>query len=299
MGWDLQRTLEPLGDLVALGRAGLDLTDQDSIRRRIREQNPRIIVNAAAYTAVDRAETDQETAMAVNGIAPGVLAEEARRLGALLIHYSTDYVFDGSKTGAYDEDDIPSPINTYGATKLAGERAIEEAGGLYLIFRTSWVYSHRGQNFLLKILQLARQRDRLTIVADQIGAPTSSHSIARATADICSLQLGLGNTADDGTLAERARNYTGIYHMSASGQTSWFGFAQAIFGEALRLRLPGIIPSLEIVPVTSEEYPAAAPRPKNSILSNSKLNEFAGTKVADWSRAIPGVLGMVGGNSQA
>ena len=290
VGWDLQRTLEPLGDLVAMDRASLDLTDKDSLRRRVREHHPRIIVNATAYTAVDRAETEQETAMAVNGTAPGVLAEEARRLGALLIHYSTDYVFDGSKTGAYVEEDIPNPINVYGKTKLAGERAIQSVGGLYLLFRTSWVYSHRGENFFLKILQLAKQRERLTIVADQIGAPTSSHSIARATADVCSMKLGLGNTSHEGAFAGRAQEYAGIYHMSASGETSWCGFAQAIVGEALKMGVPGIIPSLQIAPITSDEYPTPAPRPKNSILSNRKLNEVLGTKIDDWSRGIPEVL---------
>lgn len=280
----------PLGELVALDRTGVDLRDKDSIRRQIRERNPRIIVNAAAYTAVDRAETDQETAMAVNGIAPGVLAEEARRIGAVFIHYSTDYVFDGCKTEAYAEQDIAHPLNTYGRTKLAGEQAVESAGGLYFIFRTSWIYSHRGQNFFLKILQLAKQRDRLTIVADQIGTPTSSHSIARATAEVCSLRLGLGNSAQESALHERAREYTGLYHMTASGHTSWCGFAQTIIAEALKLGVPGIIPSLQIMPITTDEYPAPAPRPKNSILSNRKLNEVLGISIADWACEIPRVL---------
>ena len=213
VGWELQRTLAPLGEVVVLDRRQLDLSDPDQIRERVREISPDLIVNAAAYTAVDRAEAEPEPAMAVNGTAPGLLAEEAKRIGAAIIHYSTDYVFDGAKTTPYTEEDAPNPLNVYGRTKLAGEQAVQAAGVPHLILRTSWVYGMRGKNFLLTILRLAREREELKIVDDQIGAPTWSRTIAEATAQI----LTSGAWPVSGA--------SGIYHLTASGSTSWYGFA--------------------------------------------------------------------------
>ena len=184
VGWELQRTLQTLGDVVACDRGTLDLSDPDSIRGKVREIRPDVIVNAGAYTAVDRAESEPELAMAVNGVAPGVLAEEAKQLGALLLHYSTDYVFDGTKAEPYLESDAPNPVSVYGSSKLAGEKAVEAVGGAYLIFRTSWVYGGRGKNFLLTMLRLAGEREELRVVDDQFGAPTWCRTIAEATAQV-------------------------------------------------------------------------------------------------------------------
>ena len=215
MGWELQRSLAALGDVVATNRHELDLRDSTAIRRTVREARPDIIVNAAAYTAVDNAESEPDIAMQVNAIAPGILAEEAKRLGALLVHYSTDYVFDGSKKSPYKEEDAPNPLSVYGRTKLDGEQAIAASKCRHLIFRTSWVYSSRGRNFLLTILKAAREKPELRVVDDQFGAPTSSVAIADATARV--LQV---------------TGPQGLYHMTAGGRTSWFGFAQAILRNA-------------------------------------------------------------------
>src|SRR5688572_17220170 len=214
VGWELQRSLAPLGELVALDRAGMDLSDPDSIHRAIADARPAVIVNAAAYTAVDRAESEPDLAMRINGIAPGIIADEAARIGALMVHYSTDYVFDGTRDAPYREDDPPSPLNVYGRTKLAGEEAVRAAGGAHLIFRTSWVYAARGSNFLLTMLRLAGERSELGIVNDQVGAPTWARSIAELTA----LALGTGG-ADPG----RARDASGVYHLAAGGSVSWYG----------------------------------------------------------------------------
>src|SRR5688572_7979721 len=201
LGWELQRSLAPLGGLVALDRAGMDLADPDSIHRAIADARPEVIVNAAAYTAVDQAESEPDMAMQVNGIAPGIIAEEAARIGALMVHYSTDYVFDGAQDAPYREDDRTAPINVYGHTKLAGEEAVRAAGGAHLIFRTSWVYAARGSNFLLTMLRLARERSELRIVDDQVGAPTWARTVAEATAQV----LGAGPGP--------ARERSGVYHL--------------------------------------------------------------------------------------
>jgi dTDP-4-dehydrorhamnose reductase len=272
VGWELQGTLAPLGRVVACGRAELDLASPDSIRARLREVKPDIIVNAAAYTAVDKAESEPALAMAVNGTAPGILAEESRRLGALLAHYSTDYVFDGEKTEPYVETDPPNPINAYGRSKLAGEQAIAAAGCTHLIFRTSWVYGARGRNFLLTILRLARERDELRIVEDQVGAPTSAPAIARATAQV--IRQARSRNGSDTAF--------GVYHMSAAGRTAWYGFAQAILnraGDMLDAR-----PSL--VPIPSSAYPTPAPRPKNSMLCCEKLMAEFGVGLAPWEQGL-------------
>ncbi|MDO9064018.1 MAG: dTDP-4-dehydrorhamnose reductase, partial [Sulfuricella sp.] len=218
VGWELQRTLATLGDVVAIDRQGMDLANPDSIRSAIRIIRPDLIANAAAYTAVDKAESEPELAMAINGIAPGIMAEEAKRLGAAMIHYSTDYVFDGTKTSPYTEEDAPNPLSVYGKTKFAGEQAILAVGIPHLIFRTSWVYGLRGRNFLQTILRLAKERDELKVVDDQIGAPTWSRMIAEATSQILA-QSFLPLTPHPSLLTQ----YGGIYNLTAAGRTSWCG----------------------------------------------------------------------------
>ena len=225
VGWELERTLAPLGEVLAFDRKGFDLAEPDEICHSLRELKPDIIVNAAAYTAVDRAEAESDMAMAINATAPGIMAEEARRLGALLVHYSTDYVFDGAKSAPYTEEDATGPVNTYGRSKLAGERAIWESGCRHLIFRTSWVYGTRGGNFLRTILRLAAERDELRVVDDQIGAPTWCRMIAEAS----SLALARPDVP------------VGLYHLAGSGETSWFGFARAILKLSQTERKPALL----------------------------------------------------------
>src|ERR1035438_209135 len=220
VGWELRHKLACLGPVVGVEYPEIDFTKPDSIRNAVRAAAPAVIINAAAYTAVDKAETEPEIAMAINGTAPGVLAEEARRLGSILVHYSTDYVFDGAKQSAYLETDTPNPQNVYGKSKLAGDEAIQAVGGDYLILRTSWVYGARGSNFLLTMLRLAMERDELQIVDDQIGAPTSSECIAQATANILAQLLAPSGRGLDGR--------SGTYNLTSTGETSWFGFAKAL-----------------------------------------------------------------------
>jgi dTDP-4-dehydrorhamnose reductase len=269
VGWELNRTLAPLGEVIAPDRGKLDLGAADSITRAVREARPAVIVNAAAYTAVDRAESEPELAMRVNGVAPGILAEEARRLGALLVHYSTDYVFDGTEVRAYLEDDAPAPLNEYGRTKLAGERAIRASAGAHYIFRTSWVYAARGSNFVRTILRLARERSELRIVDDQIGAPTWARAIAEMTAQVLS-----------GVEAGNARERAGLYHFTAAGAVSWCGFAQAILDRAQSTCPDMSIPRL--VPIPSSEYPLPARRPRNSRLDTSRLAAAFGLVPQRW-----------------
>lgn len=253
------------GDLVATERSTLNLADSGAIRRVVREVKPDAIVNAAAYTAVDRAESERELAMAINAAAPGALAEEARRLGALLVHYSTDYVFDGEKREPYVEDDAPNPLNAYGASKLAGEQAILASGCRYLILRTSWVYGPRGGNFMLTILRAARERPELRVVDDQVGAPTSSLAIARATAQLL-----------------RTPGAAGLYHLSAAGKTSWCGFARAIL-ERAAIATP-------VVPIRSADYPSPARRPRNSLLDNSRLRSAFSLSLPSWEEGLAEVM---------
>ncbi len=273
VGWELQRTLAPLGQVIAVDRQVLDLSKPDSIRSVIREVKPDLIVNPAAYTAVDKAESEPELAMVVNGIAPGIMAEEAKRLGAAMIHYSTDYVFDGKKASPYTEEDAPGPINVYGKTKLAGERAIEAVGIPHLILRTSWVYGMRGKNFLLTILRLAQERDELKIVDDQIGAPTWSRMIAEATAQILA-QSVLPLPHHPLPIAE----VSGIYNLTAAGSTSWCGFTQAILENAQ--------PGMRVSPILTAEYPLPAPRPLFSLLSNDKLSRTFGISLPPWDESL-------------
>jgi len=251
VGWELGRALAPLGDLVATDRAALDLADFDAIRRVVREARPEVIVNAAAYTAVDQAESEPGLAMRVNGEAPGVLAEEARRLGALLVHYSTDYVFDGAKAAPYVEEDAPSPLNVYGRSKLAGERAIAAGGCRHLILRTSWVYGARGRNFFLTVARRARAGEALRVVDDQTGVPTSSSFLARSTAAIVPC-MASGKHAPGGNL----------WHLVPRGRTTWCGFARAIVA-ALGLQA-------RVDAIRTEQYPAAARRPRYSVLEGRR-----------------------------
>lgn len=275
LGWELRRALAPLGHLTALGRQELDLTDVEAIRQVVRHAGPTLIVNAAAYTAVDRAQQERETAFAINAVAPRVLAEEARRLGAALIHYSTDYVFDGAKSAPYREIDAPRPLNVYGESKLEGERAIEAVAPPHLILRTSWVYGLRGGNFLLTILRLARERDSLRVVDDQIGAPTWSRLIAEASAAI------VAQAHAHGGITEFLADKGGLYHLAAGGQTSWCGFAQAIVAHApLLSRRP------PVAPIPSREYPLPAPRPAYSVLDSSRAARVFGVVLPDWQASL-------------
>jgi len=273
VGFELARTLQGLGKVVALDRSGLDLADLDQVRRVVREIRPGLIVNPAAHTAVDKAETDVEAAMRLNAEAPGVLAEEARKIGAALVHYSTDYVFDGTKTGLYAEDDPVNPQNVYGKSKLAGEQAIANSGCSHLIFRTSWVYGTRGKNFLLTMLRLGAERSELSVVADQFGAPTWANTIAALSANVLA-QAVAPNQSD------WWEKHSGIYHLTASGATSWHGFAEAIF-EFLDLEKK---PTVKPIPAAA--YPTPATRPSNSRMSNEKLAATFGVRAPDWREAL-------------
>ena len=269
VGWELARTLASLGEVLAPERSSLDLAVPDQIVSAVRSVRPDVVINAAAYTAVDQAESEPDRAHAINATAAGILAEEAKRAGALCIHYSTDYVFDGSKPSPYVEEDEPHPLNAYGRSKLAGERAIRGVNGPHLILRTSWVYAARGKNFLLTIRRLLRERSELRVVSDQIGAPTSASMLAEVTAELLR-RCGVSSLGD-------AR---GIYHVTASGFTSWHGFATQI------ARLESLDSTVRIIPVTSSEYPSAARRPANSRLSTEKLSRQFGVALPSWQASL-------------
>ena len=279
LGTELQRSFSTAGTILAWDKERFDLANPEQVREAVRESAPDIILNASAYTAVDRAESEPDLAMAVNAGAPKILAEEAKRSGALLVHYSTDYVFDGTKSGAWVEDDTPHPLNVYGASKLAGEQAIARVGGRYLIFRTSWVYGPHGKNFLLTMLRLGRERDSLTVVDDQIGAPTTSIALADASRTIVD-GIGAGRFGDSDAWA-------GTYHMTCGGAVSWCGFAKAIF-ERSQSRFGGKIP--EVSPIPTSQYPTPARRPHNSVLSNEKLFARFGVKLAPWDNALDAAM---------
>ena len=272
VGWELQRTLQPVGKVTAVGHAELDLADAAAVRRKLDEVRPDVIVNAAAYTAVDKAESEPEQANAVNAAAPALLAQEAARRGALLIHYSTDYVYDGAKAAPYVETDPTNPLGAYGRSKLAGEEGIRASGCDHLIFRTSWVYAARGANFLRTILRLAAEREELRIVMDQIGAPTWARLIAEATA------LALRQA-----LAERrhGRFESGLFHLACAGETSWHGFASAIVASRSGLRVK------TVTPITTADYPLPAPRPANSRLDTSAFRARFGLALPDWRDCLP------------
>jgi dTDP-4-dehydrorhamnose reductase len=274
VAWDLRHKLAGLGQVTSVGLPEVDFRKPDTIREAVRAAERSVILNAAAYTAVDKAETAPEDAFAINAAAPGVIAEEAKRLGSLLVHYSTDYVYDGSKQGPWVETDVPNPLNVYGKTKLAGDEAIMAVGGDHLILRTSWVYGARGSNFLLTMLRLAKERPELRIVNDQRGGPTTSECIAQATADILAQVL---SPAGDG-LTGRG----GVYHLTNAGDTTWFGFAKAF------LEKQAACPKL--TPITTSEYPTPAKRPVNSVLSCEKLAETFGVRMPAWEAALEKVL---------
>lgn len=280
VGRELQQTLAPLGNVVSLTRSQLDLADADAIRRLIRDIKPAVIVNPAAYTAVDKAESEPELAFAINAAAPAVMAEEAARLSALFIHYSTDYVFDGSKTLPYGEQDETNPLSVYGKSKLAGEEAIRSVGAEHCILRTSWVYGATGRNFLRTIIRLAQEREELKVVADQMGGPTSSRAVANATA------LMLENWQPE---------KSGTYHLSCAGETSWHGFAQAIlrFYEAHRAARgwpPLRMQADALQGITTAEYPTPAARPAYSVLNNAKLLTEFRISMPLWSEALSSVM---------
>ena len=274
VGGELERLLPALGELSATDRAQLDLADPEAIRRTVRALRPELIVNATAYNAVDQAESDTHAAMQVNGVAPGILAEEARRLGALLIHFSTDYVFDGEKSTPYTEDDRPAPLGAYGRSKLAGEEAIRAAGARALIFRTAWLYSERRDNFVLTMRRLALQKPELRVVADQTGAPTWAKPLAQAVARICDL----ARTRRD--LGEGAP----VYHASCGGETTRFEFVRAIVA-AVAAASP-CRPLARLTPVASAEFPSPARRPRYSVLSGEKLRRDFGVQLPEWRAAL-------------
>ena len=296
IGSELLRLLPGLGEVTAPGRQDLNLLDSGNIRSVVRNLRPNLIVNAAAYTAVDAAETESKAAYAINADAPAILAEEASRAGAALVHYSTDYVFDGLKSAPYEETDAPGPINAYGKSKLAGEQAIQTSGVPHLILRTAWVYSTRGKNFLLTILRLATEREELRVVEDQWGSPTWSREIANATARILTQVFRLGSAAS--YFAEAG----GTYHLTAAGKTTWYGFAKAILEAAPHVRQDDPLLSAatggkpfivrRIVPIMSAEYPTPARRPANSVISNARFIREFGFALPDWSVQLERCLGV-------
>ena len=276
VGWELRRALAPMAQVEGVDFPEIDLSKADSIRQWVRETRPRVVINAAAYTAVDKAEMDPDQAMKINGEAPGILAEEARGAGALLVHYSTDYVFDGAKSGPYLETDAPNPLNVYGCSKLAGDLAVQAVGGPHLIFRLCWVYGARGQNFLLTILRLARQRERLRVVNDQLGAPTWSRLIAQATT------LALRQTLAEPDPA----SMSGLYHLAASGLTSWHGFA----GKIVQLMPAEGRTCREVQAICTAEFPTPAKRPANSLMSCEKLERVFHLRLPPWEQCLRMVL---------
>ena len=276
VGWELRRTLAPMARVTCVDFPEIDLTSSDSIRRWVREARPNIVINAAAYTAVDKAETELDKAMKINGVAPGILAEEAKKLGALLVHYSTDYIFDGTKTEPYVEPDAPNPLSAYGRTKLAGDEAVRAIGGAHLIFRLCWVYGARGQNFMLTMMRLAREREKLRVVGDQVGCPTWSRMIAETT----TLALKQVVAAPDPAA------FTGTYHLASSGVTSWHGFADAI----IKLMAAGGKKCTQVEAITTAEYPTPTKRPAYSVLSCDKLERVFGLRLPHWEDSLKQVL---------
>lgn len=265
VGWELRRSLKPMGDITACTRAEADLADLDGLRNVVARAKPNIIVNAAAYTAVDKAESEPELADRINHEAVAVLAAEAKKTEALLIHYSTDYVYDGTKPAPYVETDTTHPLGVYGATKLRGEDAVRASGCFHVIFRTSWVYAARGHNFVKTMLRLGRERDELKVVSDQIGAPTSAHLIADVTAQALTKPV-----------------LSGVYHLTAAGETSWHGFAALILAEAKRLGLALKVDPEQILPIPTSAYPTPAKRPANSRLNTDKLRTGLGIALPPW-----------------
>ena len=268
LGFELQRTLAPLGDVIAFEQPELDLLNLDSLGALVRRHEPNAIVNAAAYTAVDKAESDTALCRAINATAPGFLAAEAKKLNAVFVHYSTDYVYPGDKRAPFLEDEALGPLCEYGRTKLEGDQLIAQSGAHYLIFRTEWVYGVRGQNFLRTMLRLANEKSELRIVSDQIGAPTWGRMIAEGTAH------ALARAASD------PGRYSGLYHLTAAGETTWFGFAQAIF------EMIPVESRPRLVPISTAEYPTPARRPAYSVMSNDKFARTFGIRLPDWRKQL-------------
>ena len=280
VGWQLQRALAPLGEIVALERkdAGGDLADPQGLAAAVRAAKPQVIVNAAAYTAVDKAESEPQLARLINTEAPAALAREAAASGALLVHYSTDYVFDGSGSAPWQESDATGPLNVYGATKLAGEQAIAASGCAHLTFRTSWVYAAHGDNFIKTMLRLAATRERLTVIDDQKGAPTGAELIADVTAHAISQ-----------TLQQPAK--AGLYHLTAAGEASWFDYAQYVLALARQARPQGVKTAAGgVQPIASSQYPTAARRPLNSRLDTRRLQAAFGLQMPPWQQGVTRVL---------
>lgn len=285
VGSELLRLLPRVGEVVAPDRNQLDLADPGLIRQVMRDVRPHLIVNAAAYTAVDRAETDEAAARTINAEAPGVMAKEAEKIGAALVHYSTDYVFDGFQKSAYEETDLPHPINVYGKSKLAGENAIRKSGVPHLIFRIAWVYGAHGKNFMRTILRLATEKEELRVVSDQVGAPTCSREIAAATTTILA-----GRTSSNPRSSIAA--VSGTYHMTAAGRASWYDFAKAILEEGFTIHadVPWFASATQgrplitrrVVPIQTAEYPTAASRPACSVLANALLKRTFNIEMQEW-----------------
>jgi len=281
--------LRECGEVISLTRAELDLTDGAAVRVAVRELKPRWIVNAAAYTAVDKAESESRIAYVLNGELPGILGEEAARIGSAVIHFSTDYVFSGEGSRPWREDDSTGPVNVYGASKVAGERALVASGAGHFIFRTSWVFGARGENFLRRILQLALERDELKIVDDQVGSPTWSRTLAQLV--VHTIRRAEDGAKSSGGLEEAARLEGGVYHACSKGYTTWFGFASE-FVRITRDSMPET-PMAKLVPITSSAYPTAAVRPENSRLNCEKLASGLGFRMPDWQSATGAVMGEV------
>ncbi|MCX7220607.1 MAG: dTDP-4-dehydrorhamnose reductase [Burkholderiales bacterium] len=286
VGWELQRSLAPLGELIALDAHSTnlcgDFSNLEGIAQTIRSVMPDIIVNAAAHTAVDKAESEPELARTINALAPGVLAQEAKRIGAWLIHYSTDYVFDGSGELAWLETDTPAPLSVYGKTKLEGETAIRASECKHLIFRTSWVYAARGANFAKTILRLAQERDTLNVINDQIGAPTGADLLADVTAH-----------AIRTLMQDQAQQLSGIYHLVAAGATSWHGYANFVIEFARQASMSIKLPAAAINPVPTSAFPLPAPRPKNSRLDTSKLSRIFNLHLPYWQTGVSRMLNEI------
>lgn len=276
VGWELNRSLLPVGEVISLGREDADFSDPEGLRVIVQSIQPDFIVNAVAFTAVDKAEEEEALAVTINSEAPKVLAEEAASLGAVLVHYSTDYVFDGEKHGIYTEEDDPNPINAYGRSKLAGELAVQSSGCSYMILRTSWVYASRGKNFLLTILKLAKERDSLSIVSDQTGAPTSARLIADVTSHCIQRLAHLG--AQDGFKSD-------IYHLNSAGSATWYEFAKAIVG-AIEDNGGLKLPLAEITAINASEFKTLAKRPMNSRLASGKLEKAFSLAMPGWEQGL-------------
>ncbi len=282
VGFELQRALAPLAQIIAVDHGQCDLANGDALRQLIRDLRPGIIVNPAAYTAVDKAEADRETAFAVNAVAPGILGEEAAKLGALVVHYSTDYVFDGNKDSAYTETDTPNPQSVYGLSKWQGEQALTASGARHLIFRTSWVVGAHGSNFARTMLRLAMERDSLGVVADQFGAPTSAALLADVTALLLRQAMREPGAFPDG-----------LYHLTAGGETSWHAYACHVIETARAAGKPVRVAPMAIKPIATTDYPTSAKRPANSRLDTRKLRDTFSLTLPDWKAGVDHILQQI------